>query len=34
MEKKELRKVVKERFKALGEDEKQQKSALLIERLG
>ena len=33
MEKKELRRVVKERFKALGEDEKQRKSALLIERL-
>ncbi|MBR4853118.1 MAG: 5-formyltetrahydrofolate cyclo-ligase [Alistipes sp.] len=34
MEKKELRRVVKERFKALGEDEKLRKSALLIERLG
>lgn len=34
MEKRELRRVVKERFRALGEDEKQRKSALLIERLG
>ena len=34
MEKKELRRVVKERFRAIGEDEKQRKSALLIERLG